>query len=444
MNYDVIVCGGGPSGVNAAISASRNGADVLLIEATGLLGGNSVLALVGPWMTFHNAGNQIVTGIGEEMVSRLQKDSLSLGHIKDPIGFCDTVTPIDQEGVKALFFKMIDEEDIDVLLHAQVFDVIMDGETITGVNVMTKSGEMTFTSPVVIDATGDGDVGKFAKADYIHGRKKDQLTQPMTMIFQVGGVDVGKLREAIENDPDDFVIRDDYDFGYVGISGFFSLIKKAKENGDLNLPRDRVLLFEETLPNHVSINMTRVQGLSGVDAFELTQAELSARRQIEEAFRFLKSYVPGFKDAYIARTPSKIGIRETRHITGEYIVDTDDVLKKRSFDDSIAMSGFPMDIHSPSGDNLELFEQTEDMAFEIPMRALLPKKINNLIVTGRCISATHEASASLRVTPTVMALGEAAGVLAALSAKNGVSVKKIDHKDVQDVLKKQNQVYKRP
>ncbi|MDZ4196775.1 MAG: FAD-dependent oxidoreductase, partial [Candidatus Izemoplasmatales bacterium] len=152
--YDVIVCGGGPSGINAAISAARMNSKVLLIETTGLIGGNSVLSLVGPWMTFHNKGHQIVKGLAQEMVSRLQVNQVSMGHIPDPLAFCDTITPIDVEGVKALFFEMIEEEGIDLLLHAPIMDVIKEGNQIKGVICATKSGMLSFHGRVIIDATG--------------------------------------------------------------------------------------------------------------------------------------------------------------------------------------------------------------------------------------------------------------------------------------------------
>lgn len=441
--YDVIVCGGGPSGFNAAISAARNGMKTMLIETTGLIGGNSVNALVGPWMTYHKNNKFVVKGIAAELIERLSKEQLSLGHIKDPLGFCDTVTPIDVEGIKHLFFEMIEEENIDLLLHAFVSDVIMEENKIKGVLVTTKSGVLEMYGDVIIDATGDGDVSAYAKAEYVHGRSKDNLTQPMTMIFHVANVDTDKLKAEMKKDPENFVSRDGYDYGYLAISGFFKEVEKAKQLNDFDLPRDRVLLFEEVNRNMVSVNMTRVQGLSGVNAFELTKAEIEARKQIKKAFIFLKKYIVGFEDSYIVRTPSKIGVRETRHIIGDYLIDVKDIINCESFEDSIALSGFPMDIHSPSGDNLELFEENDELAYEIPMRSLLVKNIENLLVSGRCISATHEASASLRVTPSVMAIGEAAGVIASLAVKNQISCRKVDFQDVQKQLKNQGQIYKR-
>lgn len=443
MKYDVIVCGAGPSGMVAAISARRNDAKVLLVETSGLLGGNSILSLVGPWMTFHNNGTQIIKGIGGEIVQKLVSKGYSLGHIDDPIGFADSITPVDVEGVKEVYFDYIIEEDIDLLLHSFVCGVIKEGNTPQGIKVATKSGLIDIYAKVIIDATGDGDVSALAGCDFVYGRSQDNLAQPMTMLFSVGNVDIDKLKSFVKENSDDCIIRDNYDYEYLGISGLFKKVQEAKANNDFDLPRDRVLLFQDVRPNQVSINMTRVQNLSGTNVFELTEAEVKGRIQIKHAFKFLQKYIPGFENSYIIRTPYRIGVRETRHIIGEYIMQVDDILNLRSFDDSICLSSFPIDIHSPSGEKLELFEQTNDKCYEIPIRVLIPKIINNLIVTGRCISATHEANASLRVTPSVMALGEAAGVLASLCVKNNQIPREVNYQDVQEILINQGQIIKK-
>lgn len=444
MKYDVIVCGAGPSGMTAAISASRNNAKVLLVEASGLLGGNSILSLVGPWMTFHSNSDQIVKGVGGEIVDRLKALGYSLGHIPDPIGFCDTITPVDVEGVKEVYFDYIEKENIDLLLHALVMDVIRDGETIQGVKVATKSGMLDLFGTIVIDATGDADVAYKMGCPYMFGRGKDNLAQPMTMLFTVGDVDIPKIKTYMKDHPTDFVVKEGYEDEYLAVSGFFEKVNEAKANNDFDLPRDRVLLFQEVRPNQVSINMTRVQNLRATDAFEMSKAEQIGRKQIKKAFDFLRKYIPGFENSYIVRTPSRIGIRETRHIIGEYLMEVEDVLHRRTFEDSICLAGFPIDIHAPSGEKLELFDQSADMAYEIPLRSLLPLKADNLIVTGRCISATHEAAASLRVTPSVMGLGQAAGTLAALSILHQKTPKEIPYQEVQNVLLTQGQIIKRP
>lgn len=440
--YDVIVCGAGPSGVVAAISAKRLGVDVLLVESSGLLGGNTTQSLVAPWMTFHDDSKQVIKGIAQEIVERLIERNYTKGHIPDPIGFASTITPIDTEGVKEVLFEMVIEENIDVLLHSFISSVNKKDNELTNITISTKSGFISLESKVFIDATGDGDVAFLSGEEFQHGRKEDSLTQPMTMMFNVDNVDVKKIRNYIDNNQDDFHLDKDYKEQYTAGSGFFSFVNLAKSKNDLKLNRDRVLFFEEVRENQVSINMTRVQNKSGVNVFDLSSAELEGRKQILEAFKFLKKYIPGFENSYILRTPSKIGVRETRHIVGEYAITLEDILERKSFEDAICVSAFPIDIHSPSGNNLNLYEQSLAKSYEIPLRVMIPKTIDSLIVTGRCISATHEANASLRVTPSAMALGEAAGVLAAISAKKNTKPRDVDHKLVQTQLSKQGQIYK--
>lgn len=443
MEYDVIVCGAGPSGMVAAISAKRNHANVLLVETSGLLGGNSVLSLVGPWMTFHNHQNQIIRGIGAEIVEKLQERGFSLGHIEDPIGFADSITPVEVEGIKEVYFDYIREEGIDLLLHAFVCNVIKDQNTIKGVQVATKSGFLDLYGKNVIDATGDGDVCALMGCETVFGRESDHLAQPMTMLFSVDQVNIPKLKAFLKANASDAVMKENYDYGYLAISGFFQKVQEARDNREFDLIRDRVLLFQDVRDNQVSINMTRVQQLSGINVFELSKAEIEGRLQIKKAFAFLKKYIPGFEESYILRTPYRIGVRETRHVIGEYIMQVEDILHLRTFDDSICLSAFPIDIHSPSSEQLELFEQTQDKCYEVPIRVLIPKGVNHLIVTGRCVSATHEANASLRVTPSVMALGEAAGVLGALCAKYNLTPKQLDYRLVQNQLVKQGQIIKK-
>lgn len=443
MEYDVIVCGAGPSGMVASISARRNHARVLLVETSGLLGGNSVLSLVGPWMTFHNHQSQIIRGIGGEIVEKLKAHGFSLGHIEDPIGFADSITPVDVEGIKEIYFDYIKDEGIDLLLHAFVCDVIASNNTIKGVKVATKSGMLDLYGKIIIDATGDGDVCSLMGCETTFGREADHLAQPMTMLFSVGNVDIIRLKAFLRANADDVVMKDNYDYQYLAISGFFKKVQEAKAADEFDLIRDRVLLFQDVRPNQVSINMTRVRQLSGINVFELTKAEIEGRSQIKEAFAFLKKYIPGFENSWIVRTPYRIGVRETRHVIGDYIMQVSDILSKREFVDSICLSAFPIDIHSPSSEQLELFEQAEDKSYEIPIRVLIPKNTNNLIVTGRCISATHEANASLRVTPSAMGLGEAAGVLGAFCAKYQKTPRELDYRLVQNQLIKQGQIIKK-
>ncbi|MDY0211152.1 MAG: FAD-dependent oxidoreductase [Acholeplasma sp.] len=441
-SYDLIVCGGGLSGCVSAISARRLGLRVLLVESSGILGGSTTQSLVSPWMTFYDDGKQISKGIGEEIVRRLKNNQQSLGHIKDPIGFTDRITPVDIEGVKQVLIDYMIEEEIDVLFHAFIYDVIKDNHELKAIKVMTKAGSIDLFGGVFVDATGDGDVAFLSNAPFQIGRESDKQTQPMTMMFHLGGVDTKTIKTYIESHKDEFVLDDTYDEDYLAVSGFFNHVIKAKEQKIFSIPRDRVLLFQEIRENEVSINMTRLTGYNALDPFSFSSAEIEARKQVKEAFNFLKKEIPGFKEAYLLRTPSRLGVRETRHIFGEYLLTKEDVIHRQTFEDSIAVASFPIDIHSPSGDGLTFYEQERSKSYEIPLRVMIPKEVEGLIVTGRCVSATHEANASLRVSASVMALGEAAGILASLTIKEKKRVRNVNYQQVQSILRERKQPFK--
>jgi hypothetical protein len=438
--YDVIVCGAGSSGMLAAISARRNGASVLLIERYGFLGGTNVAASVVPFMTFHSKNKQVIKGICQEIIDQLVENKESLGHIEDPIDFCTSITPVNIEGLKSIYFDYIEKENIDLLLHTYITDVIMQGNRIIGIECVGKSGKMKFYASVIIDSTGDADIANYSNCDFVMGRKIDNLCQPMSLIYTLGGVDLLRVNKYIKNNPNDFDMKADYNNEYVALSGFFTKVKEAKENKDFNINRDRVLLFENVRKNEVTINMTRVCQLNGTNSFELTKAEIEGRKQLKESMNFLIKYIPGFEDAYLLSSASQIGVRETRHVVGKYIFDIDDIIKNKVKMDSIALGAFPIDIHSPNGNGLELFEIEKDNFYQIPYGVMIPNKVEGLIVTGRCISATHEANASIRVTPTVMALGQAAGTAAALSVKLDILPSNLDIKFLQKTLVIQNQI----
>ncbi|HOA78008.1 MAG TPA: FAD-dependent oxidoreductase [Bacilli bacterium] len=441
MKYDVIVAGGGPSGIAAALAAKRNNAKVLLIEKSGLLGGANVLSLVGPLMTFHNLKGQVVRGIGEEIVSRLVANGYSPGHRPDPVGFCATVTPYDVEGLKEVYFNLVYNEKIDLLLHAIAIDVTLRESKITAARAATKNGVIEFEADVYVDATGDGDIAAAAGCPFIYGRESDNLTQPMTMLFTVAGIDFEKLREYQNLNPGEFYGGKAAPADYFGLSGFFEKIAAARAAGDFTIPRDRVLLFENARRGEATVNITRVLNGAGTDPFALSRAEIEGRKQVKEAFAFLKKYIPGFENSYIIRTPYQIGVRETRHIKGQYTLIEEDIAGERAFEDSIAVAAFPIDIHSPDGSSLEASSQIK--TYEIPLRVMIPEGPRNLIVTGRAVSATHEASASMRVSPVVMALGQAAGVLASYSALRGIEPGAAPYEEIAVLLRKGNAVLKK-
>lgn len=441
LNFDVIVAGGGPAGLCAAVAAARNGARTLLVERYGFLGGNATGTLVGPWMTFHSTpDNQVVEGIAEEIVRRLKEVGGTLGHVRDTTGYVATVTPFDPEILKAVAFDMCEEADVKLLLHSFVTGAIQEGNTVRGIVVHNKSGRVELRGQVIIDCTGDGDVAALAGAEFQKGRPEDGLTQPMSLMFKLGGVDLDAVRAYIRAHPEEFYKRtllDDLDAApHLSVNGFYSILQKAIAAGELDLQRDMVLFFQTTRPDEVIVNMTRVTGLDGTDVFQLTRAEVLLRKQVTQLVRFFRKRVPGFANAYLVSTGVQAGVRESRRIVGDYMLTAEDIIEGRHFPDIVARYAYPIDIHDPSGKGTRTVRPRAG-SYEIPLRSLLPRGLDGLMVAGRCISCTHEALAAIRTMPAAMALGQAAGTAAALAVRHGKRVREVDVTELQAVLKAQ-------
>lgn len=443
--HQVIVCGGGPSGITAALAAARNGANTLLIEQFGFAGGASTNALVYPWMSFHDLrGNQVVAGIAQEIVSALQERGGSPGHVRDTIGFVRTITPFDPEIYKCLLDEMLSDAGVETLYHSRLAGVEVRTGRIQAIRVLSPSGISEFSADIYIDATGDGDLAAMAGNPFVMGRKIDGLTQPMTMNFVLGGVDLEEVKAYIIAHPQEF--HSDTPFNELdqlpltGVSGFF---KHWAAHGPKSIPRDRVLFFAGIHPGEVSVNTTRIIRRNGTVASDLSAAETEGRRQVALLSEFFKNHIPGFKNAFLSRTAAKIGVRETRHISGKYELNTEDLMSSRSFPDRIAHSGYPLDIHDPTGNALAHQEIQNGLAYEIPYRCLLASDISNLLLNGRCISVTHTAFSSTRVTPNCMAIGQAAGTAAALSVLNRKNPDEIEIRKLQERLIQQKAVLKK-
>ncbi len=462
--FDVVVAGGGPAGYCAAVAAARRGARVLLVEREGLPGGSAVQSLVLPLMTFHAAPDlPVVAGIGQELVARVVAEGGSPGHIPDPLGCAATVTPVDPEAWKQAVVALVAGAGISLRLHASVSEAVVRDGRVEGVVVEGKSGRQAFLAPVVVDATGDGDVASRAGAETVTGRSRDGLAQPMTWMFRLGGVDREALIRAIRAEPEEFVLseaaRHDLEgLPCLGVAGFFARVRAAREAGELGGFRDRVLCFElpaacepaarpqgprqrratpsllplaepgalRLRPCEVMVNMTRSSGKSGADAAALTAGALEAYGQVAEVVRFLRRRIPGFEAARLIETAARVGVRETRHLVGVATLTEDDVVRGRSHPDGVARGAFPIDLHAPVGDGLEMIRMAPGAWYSIPYGCMVPRRIGGLLVTGRAISATHEASASARLSPTCMALGEAAGVAAALAVRAGREPRDLD------------------
>lgn len=438
---DVLVVGGGPAGLGAALGAAATGVEVVLVERYGFLGGNATAALVMPLMSFHTRssltasrpprslmpadhgpGDSVIAGALQTFLERLVKN----GGAIPPSEQTGYVVPFDPEVFKLVALDLLDEAGVQFLFHSLATGVL-GGARPEGVIFETKSGPVVIRARGIVDCTGDGDVAAFAGATFDVGRAVDHLVQPMTLVFRMVGFDSGAFQSYVRDHP----------LEWRGVHGLWNLIREATAAGELELPREDILLFGTPHAGEVSVNSTRVTRVLGIDVWDLSYAEWRSRRQMRQIASFLCRYVPGFRDAYVVQSGINVGVRETRRIAGEYQLTADDILRARRFPDVIARGSYPIDIHDPEGPGTDLRPLPPGAAYDIPLRCLLPRGVSGLLVAGRCISGTHEAHSSYRVMPIAMATGQAAGVCAALSVRSGRPPRDVPAGDVQDELGKQ-------
>lgn len=442
-HHAVIVVGGGPSGTIAAIAAARLGKNTLLIEKQPFLGGSLTAMGVGPMMSFHNkAGTQVVKGLPQEVIDRLVAAGASPGHIPDSITYCSTVTPFDSESLKIVLETMATEAGVSILFHTHLAGVESVPGQVDAVIVCNKAGLTRYTADVFIDASGDADFAAACGAPFVQGREVDHATQPMTMNFKVSGVATDRLRQYVHDNPDNFIFIDGKESGLkrldvagrLSLAGFLKEWSAAKETGEVTVPRDDVLFFETATPGIFIVNTSRIQGLDATNPHDLSEAEIIGRRQCREIFHFLRKRCVGFEDAVLLSTGPQIGVRESRHIRGKYLLTAEDLVSERQFEDPVALGGYPIDIHSPNDGTTQSIHMRDAVAYQIPMRSLLVEQPRNLVVVGRSISATHEASAAFRVTPIAMAIGQAGGTIAAIASTDGIATAEIPYSAVRRQL----------
>jgi FAD dependent oxidoreductase len=428
-SYDVLVIGGGNAGCAAALAAARHGARTLLVERYGFLGGTATAAMVGPWMTFHSGTERIVGGIAQEIVERLVRLGASPGHIADSSDYVPTITPFDPEIHKALLFEMMREAKVDLLLHAWFLGTYLDDDRVTGVSVATVGGGRSYRGRVIVDATADAYVAASAGVPTQKGDERGRV-QPASLMFRLSHVDLTKtatyLRMHADQMRTSLKAHERSALSLTAVAGLYELWQQARADGVVDVPRELVSFFISPYPDEVTVNMTRVTNIDPLDPDDLTRAEVESRLQVMQLLRFFRERVPGFEQARIAATGTQIGIRESRRIEGRYTLTADDVLQARAFPDAIARSAYPIDIHNPSGSGTTTHRPPPGASYEIPYRCLVPINRQQLLVAGRCISTTHEALASTRLTPTVMTLGQAAGTAAALANDSGQLVGEVN------------------
>jgi glycine/D-amino acid oxidase-like deaminating enzyme len=433
---DVLVVGGGPGGIAAAIASARNGAETTLVERFGYLGGNLTAGLVGPCMTSYSLDGQtqLIKGIYEEMVERMEAHGGAVHPRHIPAGSPysgfivyghDKVTPFDPEAVKFVALDMCREAGVRLRFHTFVADTLVDQNRVTGVVAASKSGLEALTAQVTVDCSADGDVAARAGAAFEIGRDEDGLMQPMTLFFRVKHVDDAVVEEYVQSNSEDY-------------RPFASIVAKAREAGEFSIPRKGVGLYKTLEPGVWRVNTTRLHALDGTKVEDLTEAEIRGREQITELLAFFRNWLPGFENVQLYDTAATMGVRETRRIVGEYTLTLEDLANATHFDDVIGMCGYPVDIHSPTGDGGGADGRLPTAnIYEIPYRSLVPRDIDGLLVAGRAISATHEALGAVRVMPPVFAMGQAAGTAAAMAIEWGVEPRAVPVPQMQELLVRQ-------
>jgi hypothetical protein len=371
--------------------------------------------------TDHGPGEAVVGGALAKLLARL----VSVGGAIPPTLATGYVVPFDPEWFKIVALDLLDEAGVQLLFHAFASGVLGE-ERVEGVIFETKSGPLAIRARVTVDCTGDADVAVQAGTPYEIGRA-DGLVQPMTLMFRMAEFHRAAFEAYVKENPKQ----------WRGVHGLWDLVREATQAGALKLPREDILFFATPHEGEVSVNSTRVTRVLGTDVWDLSYAEWMSRRQMRQIAEFLRRYVPGFERSYVMQSGVNVGVRETRRIVGDYQLTADDVLSARKFEDGIARGAYPVDIHNPTGSGTVLKRLPPGEAYDIPLRCLMPKNADGLVVAGRCISGTHEAHSSYRVMPIVMATGQAAGVTAAIAARRGIFPRQISVKVVQHELVRQ-------
>lgn len=414
--YDIIVAGGGLAGVAAAIGGAREGKKVLLIEKYGCLGGAACHNLVNPFMKYW----RVVDG---------ERDILNAGVFAEVVQSLDEKKALKQNGMlfheeylKLVLDELTKKYGVEVLFHTAVIGAKCADGAVEEITVSNKSGVYGVKAKAYIDCTGDGDLCAQAGFAYEVGDGEGNC-QPMTLCFNIGGVPYG-------------------DRHYVEVRrGVKELYKEWQAQGKIKNPREDVLIFHSILPNTLHFNSTRIIKKSPLNAEDVTKAEIEAREQMFELVNFLKDNFELFKDSYLINSAPVIGVRESRRIIGEYQMTAEDVLGCKKFEDGIARGNYPVDIHNPNGTGTKLQALPPDGYYNIPLGALIPKGAKNVLVAGRCISATHEAQASIRIMPITCCIGEGAGVAAATALSEGVEIANVDIQKVQAKLTENGALY---
>lgn len=411
LHTDILVLGSGPSGFAAAYTAAKNGAEVILVEQSGDVGGISTSGLMSHWTG--SCGSPLYY----EILKRTAENNEN--EFKDKI-----VDLIDPEKLKTLYLEMLDEVGCKLMLYTFAEDAICDGEKVLGATVINKSGKTDIYAKITIDATGDGDIAARAGAEFVLGRESDNKMQPATLMFKVGGVDYSRA-----------AFLGAFESTYETPNGELQALAKQH----IPYPAGHILTYKTTLPGVVTCNMTNAVDIDGTNADDLTKATLACRRQLDDIIKYLRTYAPGYENCFIISSASLIGIRETRHFKGKYTLTEQDILEAKVFDDYVVKDAcFNFDVHNITGSGLDKTGVQKNFSqkkgYTIPYRCLIPEIKENLLLCGRNISGTHIAHSNFRAMPICVGIGEAAGTAAAIAVLRNCTLNEVTAEQIREKI----------
>lgn len=396
LHYDVVVAGGGVAGCAAAIAAARSGARTLLIEQNAFLGGAATAGAVGQFVGWKTRkGRQVISGVAQDIVNRLRELG-GCGEIEDFVMSTGNIMnriEYHPELLKVVLDQLVSEAGADILFKSALIGCELQDQSVRSVKLWTANKTIEVSASTFIDASGDMALLVQAGAGFL-ALEEGQALQPGTMMFSLAPVDFAALDTLSPADRKSIVTE--------------GLAAKA-------LPRAAMHYSRSYGADAAWFNISRVS-VDPLDPFSISRGEIEGRRQAMEASRFLIARVPGFSKARLSAFAPQLGVRDTRRVKGDYVVTQGDLASGTEFPDTIAVGAYPIDVHKSDSEEIVFVEFPEDHHYNIPYRALLPESLRNVIAAGRGISATHEAFAALRVMPTAMAMGHAAGNAAAMAA----------------------------